>query len=86
MGSSFGGRYDNASMVFVGNKGHCCVLPSEENDAFFQRRFGQKANKKALSMARSRWVDREVLGVLQQDKDYLTKFLKRPGMRKKTTY
>lgn len=35
--------------------------------------------KKALSKARARWVDREVLGVLQHDKNYLTQFLKRPG-------
>jgi hypothetical protein len=62
-------------IFFIEGRGHCCVLDRESDIEL--RRKGYK--KKMLSKARARWVDREVLGVLQKDKDYLTKFLKRPG-------
>lgn len=62
-------------MACIGNAGHCCVL--DRASEIELRKKGIKKN--VTSKARARWVDREVLGVLQQDKDYLTKFLKRPG-------
>lgn len=59
-----------------GAKEHCCVLDKSED---IEARKGIKQVKKNISKARARWVDRDVLGVLHKDKDYLTKFLKRPG-------
>ncbi|OXA50583.1 Tetratricopeptide repeat protein 25 [Folsomia candida] len=65
--------------INAANRGpeHCCVL-SSLNEMKQSQQKSRKAN--ALTFARSRWVDREILGVLQQDKDYLTKFLKRPDI------
>lgn len=65
-------------IVFNLGPEHCSVLAADEHKAHSHPR-SKKAN--ALSFARSRWVDRETMGILQQDKDYLTKFLKRPDIR-----
>ncbi|ODN01080.1 Tetratricopeptide repeat protein 25 [Orchesella cincta] len=70
-------KIEEMEAALRGNQEHCCVLASE-NEGELKRKLN--VGKKSLSKARARWVDREVLGVLQQDKDYLTKFLKRPDI------
>ncbi|OXA59227.1 tetratricopeptide repeat protein 25 [Folsomia candida] len=69
-------QIDEINNTEKGNAGHCCVL--DRASEIELRKKGIKKN--VTSKARARWVDREVLGVLQQDKDYLTKFLKRPDI------
>lgn len=72
-------KIEEMQAAAMGNLEHCCVLASE-NEGDLKRKQLSNKGKRGLSKARARWVDREVLGVLQQDKDYLTKFLKRPDI------
>ena len=64
-------------MPWLVKQEHCCIRPATDESDIMRKRAGGKL--KATSKARARWVAREILGQMYFDKDYLTKFLNRPG-------